>query len=56
MEAVAVRIRCLNSGKDVGCGGTTALSFTYAHDKTSHGVKSGDLGGHLQHITSLTPV
>jgi len=56
MEAVAVIIRCLNSGKDCVWGETTALSFTYAHDKTSHGVKCGDLGGHLQHITSLTPV
>ena len=56
MESVAVRIRRLNSGRDGGWGETTALSFTYAHDKTSRGVKSGDLGGHLQYITSLTPV
>jgi hypothetical protein len=55
MKAMTVMIRCLNSGKDRGRGGTNALSFMYPHKKKSHGVKSGDLGGHLHHTTSLAP-
>jgi hypothetical protein len=50
MEGMAVVIRCLNSGKDRGRGGTNTLSFMQPHKK-SHGVKSGDLGGHLHHTT-----
>jgi hypothetical protein len=50
MEAMAVVICCLNSGRDCGRGWGT-LSLMYS-DKMKDGVKSGDLGGHLHHMTS----
>ena len=38
-----------------GSGGTKTVSFTYPQKKKSHGVKSGDGGGHRINASSYFP-
>jgi hypothetical protein len=53
MGSMAVAIRCRNSGRSCGRGGTYTASFTYPHRIRSQGVRSGDLGGQLRNARSL---
>ena len=45
-RATAAVIRLRRSRRLAGSGGTKTVSFTNPHKKKSHGVKSGDRGGH----------
>jgi len=39
-----------------GSGGTKTMSFTKSQNKKSHGVKSGEWGGHRVNVSSSFPV
>ena len=54
--AKASLIRSQSSIRSRGNGGTKTLSLTKPHKKKSHGVMSGDLGGHFNNASSSRPV
>ena len=55
-RATSAVIRLRRSRRLAGSGGTKTVSFTNPHKKKSHGVKSGDRGGHRINASSSCPV
>ena len=55
-RTTAAVIRFRRSWRLAGSGGTKTVSFTNPHKKKSHGVKSGDRGGHRINASSSFPV
>ena len=55
-RATAAVIRLRRSWRLAGSGGTKTVSFTNPHKEKSHGVKSGDRGGHRINTSSSFPV